>query len=209
VICTGTGGAAAAVDLASFSATPFRDRVRIRWSTSFEIDNAGFHIHRAASAEGERRKVTDEMIVAGGDEVKGAAYSYTDTDVQSGMTYYYWLEDVDLCGKSTLHGPVSARVGSITPRPLMLSLSQNEPNPFRAYTEIRYALPVSCDVRLAIYNLQGQQVRTLVAGYEDAGERVVRWDGRDDDGAQVAGGVYICRIEAAGQVAMRKLVFLD
>ena len=149
------------------------------------------------------------MVVAGGDEVKGAAYSYTDTDVQSGMTYYYWLEDVDLCGKSTLHGPVSARVGSITPRPVKLGLSQNEPNPFKAYTEIRYALPVSCDVRLTVYNLQGQQVRILVTGYEDAGERVVEWDGRDDAGAQVAGGVYICRMEAAGQVAMRKLVFLN
>ena len=75
-------------------------------------------------------------------------------------------------------------------------LHQNYPNPFNPTTNIRYDLPNSAQVNLAIYTLLGEKVRTLVAGQQPAGAHTVQWDGRDEAGAQVASGVYFYQISA-------------
>jgi hypothetical protein len=53
-------------------------------------------------------KINDSMIPAKGSPTQGAAYQYIDKDVKNRTTYYYKLEDIDLNGTSTMHGPVSA-----------------------------------------------------------------------------------------------------
>jgi hypothetical protein len=70
------------------------------------------------------------------------------------------------------------------------SLSQNYPNPFNQGTEIKYALPKSCNVSLTIYNLLGQKVRTLVNEYQNAGYKSAFWDGKDESGKDVSSGIY-------------------
>jgi len=95
-------------------------------------------------------------------------------------------------------------------QPQALTLDQNYPNPFNSDTVIRFALPTSADVELAIFNLAGQQVATLVEGVREAGTYTVRWDGRDDDGRELASGVYLYRLKAGNgqQVETRKLVLI-
>jgi len=56
--------------------------------------------------------------------------------------------------------------------------------------------------------LAGREVRTLVSGREPAGYRTVHWDGRNDAGEDVAGGVYFCVLEAGNETAMRKLIYM-
>ncbi|NIR73216.1 T9SS type A sorting domain-containing protein, partial [candidate division KSB1 bacterium] len=87
-------------------------------------------------------------------------------------------------------------------------LQQNYPNPFNPDTEIRFRLPVSSRVTLAIYNLGGQLVRTLASGTLPTGQHRVTWDGRDELGRQVASGIYLYRLQAAENVQVRKMTLL-
>jgi hypothetical protein len=93
--------------------------------------------------------------------------------------------------------------------PQAFALDQNYPNPFNSATTLRFALPQSRDVELAVYNLAGQQVATLVQGWRQAGVYTVRWDGRDGSGRALASGVYLYRLEAGNEVQTRKLVLLQ
>ncbi|MDZ7266864.1 MAG: DUF5666 domain-containing protein [candidate division KSB1 bacterium] len=92
--------------------------------------------------------------------------------------------------------------------PGSFALWQNYPNPFNPSTVIRFALPQAGQMRLAVYNILGQPVRTLMEGVRPAGEFQVTWDGRDNRGRQVASGVYFYRLEAQGQVQTRKLTLM-
>ncbi|MBI4531537.1 MAG: hypothetical protein HY709_08435 [Candidatus Latescibacteria bacterium] len=76
------------------------------------------------------------------------------------------------------------------------SLSQNSPNPFNPSTTIRFALPTPGAVRLTIYDLRGQRIRSLPNGYRPAGQYRVTWDGRNGEGQEVARGVNFYRLEA-------------
>ncbi|MGH7450610.1 MAG: pre-peptidase C-terminal domain-containing protein, partial [bacterium] len=73
-------------------------------------------------------------------------------------------------------------------------LNQNYPNPFNPNTKIRFALPVSGKVKLEIYDLLGNMVRTLVSREMSAGRHEILWDGRNQDGLTVAVGIYLYRI---------------
>ncbi|MFQ5824739.1 MAG: S8 family serine peptidase [bacterium] len=82
----------------------------------------------------------------------------------------------------------------VTGIPEAFELEQNYPNPFNPETELRYTLPTSGEVELVIMNLLGQTVRTLVADSQSAGRHSKVWDGRNDQGNQVASGIYLYRI---------------
>ena len=87
-------------------------------------------------------------------------------------------------------------------------LDQNSPNPFNPRTVIRYRLPAGGAAQLAVYDVNGRLVRTLVKGYQSAGEAAVTWLGDDDAGKAVASGVYFYRLEAAGRCESRKMVMI-
>lgn len=80
----------------------------VQWITESEIDNAGFNIYRAESADGEYEQINGALIPAEGSATERATYNFVDDDVKNGKTYYYKLEDIDLSGISTFHGPVKA-----------------------------------------------------------------------------------------------------
>ncbi len=92
--------------------------------------------------------------------------------------------------------------------PVQFSLEQNYPNPFNPETSIRYTLQRSGAVRLDIYNLMGQRVRTLIDEYCSAGSYKVVWDGMDDRGNRAVSGVYIYQLRANDAVATRKMILL-
>lgn len=71
------------------------------------------------------------------------------------------------------------------------------PNPFRSGTSIRFALPQSGPLRLAVHDVTGRRVRTLAAGEWAAGAHEMRWDGLDERGAPVSRGTYFVRLEDA------------
>jgi len=89
-------------------------------------------------------------------------------------------------------------------------LYQNRPNPFNDGTLIAYTLSnvEPQRVTLRVFNVLGQEVRTLVDGHQRAGLHLVRWDGRDHQGLPVASGIYFCELRAGGERQSGKLVLL-
>ena len=96
------------IHLSSFTATPKAGKVIIQWSTEAEIDNAGFNIYRAESEHGNYIKINTSLISAQGTSVQGASYEFIDKGIKNRKTYWYKLEDIDVNGDSTMHGPVNA-----------------------------------------------------------------------------------------------------
>jgi hypothetical protein len=93
---------------------------------------------------------------------------------------------------------------------VVTTLHANYPNPFNPETWIPYSLSEASEVTLRIYDARGGLVRTLDIGRSDAGHHISRaesayWDGRNDLGEPVAGGVYFVELQAGGTRTMRRL----
>jgi hypothetical protein len=93
------------VELASFTATPGRGCVAVCWTTQSETDNLGFWLWRSVDAEHYER-LNEALIPGHGTTSVPSTYRYMDTGVQVGASYFYKLEDVDVSGVGTLHGPI-------------------------------------------------------------------------------------------------------
>ncbi|MCK4591799.1 MAG: T9SS type A sorting domain-containing protein, partial [Candidatus Latescibacteria bacterium] len=85
---------------------------------------------------------------------------------------------------------------------------QNYPNPFNSRTMIRFDLPNSSHVKLLIYNILGQKIKTLFDGQKTAGTHIVEWDGKDSFGRNVSSGIYLYKMEAGDFVQEKKMVLL-
>ncbi|MBN2288967.1 MAG: T9SS type A sorting domain-containing protein [Candidatus Glassbacteria bacterium] len=95
--------------------------------------------------------------------------------------------------------------------PKAFGLSQNFPNPFNPSTVISYNIPEGSGelaVKLTVFNIRGQVVRSLVDEVQGPGTYSVNWDGIDNQARRVASGVYFYRINAGDFVSMRKMVIL-
>ncbi|MGD8623247.1 MAG: hypothetical protein PVJ34_01830 [Anaerolineae bacterium] len=116
-----------AVTLSFFGARATSDKIVVKWETASEINNVGFNLYRADSLDAAPTKLNAGLIPSQAPgSTSGAVYRFFDEDVQIGRTYFYWLEDVDIYGMSTRHGPVKVVFGlvsdsqAIQPRPRRL-----------------------------------------------------------------------------------------
>lgn len=80
------------------------------------------------------------------------------------------------------------------------ALYQNYPNPFNHETVINYTIPEKSDVTIAIFNIMGKNVITLVQGQEEVGYHSVNWDAKDNFGSIVSAGIYFCKIQAGSDI---------
>lgn len=98
-----------AVTLNSFAADWASDRVVVTWETATEIGNLGFNLYRSLSPHQTGALVNTAMIPSQAPgSPEGFVYSFEDTAVEPGQTYWYTLEDLSMSGTTTLHGPVAA-----------------------------------------------------------------------------------------------------
>ncbi len=88
-------------------------------------------------------------------------------------------------------------------------LGQNHPNPFNPSTQFDYSVPVESNVVIKVYNILGQEVRTLVNEKVARGVYTLEWDGKNNLGLAVANGVYMYRIEATGISVGSEEVFVE
>lgn len=120
---------------------------------------------------------------------------------------------VDKLKLTITYNNVTTTVGdAAASTPATFALLQNYPNPFSAVgslgTIIQFDLPQAAKVHLEIYNLTGEKVATLINGPQPAGRQSVRWNGWDDFGKAVAGGVYFYRLNTGAQLQTRRMVLL-
>lgn len=116
---------------------------------------------------------------------------------------FLWVGFLPICTVATT---VEAAVADDLPA--TSGLDPNHPNPFNGSTQISYRLAAPGPVRLAIYNVLGQPVRTLVDESQTAGFYQVSWDARDHRGSAVAAGVYLMRLHYPDGVRTRRLLYL-
>ena len=92
--------------------------------------------------------------------------------------------------------------------PKAINIAQNYPNPFNPITTIQYNLSVDSEVNIVIYDLMGKEVMTLVKEYKQVGQYQVNWDGRDNAGQLVSGGIYFYKLQVEDFIQTRKMVLL-
>jgi len=92
--------------------------------------------------------------------------------------------------------------------PKDFSLSDAYPNPFNPETKINFNLAKSANIKMIVYNLLGQKIKTLVSQEMNAGTYSVTWDGKDDFNKQVASGVYLFSFQAESFRTTKKVVLL-
>jgi len=114
----------------SLAATPCASEIciNVAWETDMEPENAGFHVWRLTDLPGQEYvQITASLIPAEGTESTGAAYGLVDSDVVSGQSYFYEVEDIGVAAGSTLHGPVSAVAPIDTPTPWEAASTVKDP----------------------------------------------------------------------------------
>jgi len=85
-------------------------------------------------------------------------------------------------------------------------VSQNYPNPFNPDTKIVYNLPYTGMASVAVYDILGRVVTTLVSTEQKAGVHEITWNARSNAGAAVTSGIYFCRVQSGNNVKVIKMI---
>lgn len=135
---------------------------------------------------------------------EGQSLEFHQTSAAGGQTFapYFKAGYVDI--KSTTDADEENEL--ILPKEY--SLAQNSPNPFNPSTKIQFELPRAGQIRLSVFNVLGQTVKTLCDEKLPAGRHSVIFDGRDNNGGKIASGVYFYRLEAGDFTQSKKMILL-
>ena len=178
--------------------------VQLTWAPPVDEDFKYFRIYRDVAADFDPTG-TEPLA----ETIENAL---TDSDVQTGMTYYYRVSAVDFNGnESTVSEPVSATVlavGGHSGIPQEFALSQNYPNPFNPVTSIQFASPVATDVVFVVYDVLGRELVRLGEGSYPAGYWNLVWNGHDEFGDEAPSGIYIARLVTPEYTKSIKMVLL-
>lgn len=199
----------------SLKATSLNTVIVLSWKPSTESDLSHYIVYKDTIAG----FVPDTFKIVA--TIPKDSSVFRDYDFVLGNTYYYQVSAWDLTGHESEYSDelavMATSVGEFTEqenRPPMYQLFQNYPNPFNSSTMIWYYLPdvgyQPAEVEIAVYNLLGKRVSTLVKKRQYPGEHRVMWDGKDDSGNEAASGIYFCKLKVSGLhlVKPRKLVLL-
>jgi spore germination protein YaaH len=184
------------VELSSFSAECDGNNVNLNWSTATETNNYGFELFRTNIADNKKINLT--FIKGAGSSSIAAGYSYTDVVPVQGR-YLYTLVQMDYDG--TANEIASKEIAVNTNMKYLLG--QNYPNPFNPNTTISYRLAISGPVTIKVYDILGNEVKTLVNEYKLAGNYTANFDA-----SKLSSGVYIYRITAGSFTASRKMTII-
>jgi hypothetical protein len=203
------------VALSRFAAESIDNGVKIVWRTESELNNLGFDVYRGESIDGPFTKVTPALIKGAGTDSTPHSYKFIDESVGVSTTYYYYLENISFDGardrsdiiRVIIDKSGKLNVGLATPE---FALLQNFPNPFNPETWIPFRLGNEADVTIRIFDVKGQNIRTihlsrLSAGFYTTRGKAAFWDGKDSFGESVSSGIYFYNLTAGDLSATKKL----
>ncbi len=184
------------VELVSFSGSLRNDVIHLNWETATEVDNYGFEVERK-TAKSDWMKIG--FIDGHGTSNSPKYYSFSDNSILPGEKYLYRLKQIDGDGSCTYSNIIAISASAIGG----YTLEQNYPNPYNPETVIRFALPVPGDIRLEVFNVNGEKVATLTDGFREAGVHSVifRADG-------MASGVYLYSLVTGDKKLTQKMILL-
>ncbi len=204
------------VQLNNFSSYTDSSGVWVNWSTVVGTENIGFDVFRSMSPNSGFSLINENIIPVSNTPGNVHNYSFFDPNVDPGQTYYYQLGDVDMSGNVATYGPIAVTAGvtgvaeksGATRARMDYALGMAYPNPFNGRTNIQFTMARSGWVRLEVYNLQGQRIRTLLSEVRTAGNHVVAWDGKNDLGQSVGSGVYFYKMSAPQFQNSKRIIYL-
>ncbi len=183
--------------LQSFQSYWTGSHVEVSWRL---IDIGGeltFDVWRRSGLSGSYAQIHNPEIIRKSDE-----FIFVDRSTEPSTTYSYLVTIIE-------DGSLVTSFETTTTTPsLQLALRQNHPNPFNPVTRIDYTVDLEGPVQLAIYDISGKLVRTLINRRMRSGSHKAEWDGRDNGGRAVASGIYFYRLTAGKKSLARKAVLL-
>ena len=182
-------GIAAPINLEIVDATLF-------WQMPFGYLTSGFNIY----LDGEYQTTLSSMILEYSfpDLIEGNTYV-------AGVSALYGTEETVIINLEFIYDPV----GMEEEIPISQIQIINYPNPFNPETKIVFNLPKEGNVKLEIYNIKGQKVKTLMDAYSCKGHFEIMWRGKDENNKQVASGEYITKLKLNGEeIVARKMLLL-
>ena len=186
------------VELKSFTATTTASKVRLNWNTATEINNYGFDIERCALSAERQAWEKIGFVNGSGNSNSPKNYTFIDDNISS-EKYSYRLKQIDNDGQFVYSNVVNIDLGNQTE----YTLEQNYPNPFNPSTKITYSIPRASDVKITVFNLLGQEIKTLVNETKEAGIHEINFNAQN-----LNSGVYLYKIEAGSYIQTRKMTLI-
>jgi hypothetical protein len=124
---------------------------------------------------------------------------YEDKDIQEAGSYYYRLTQIDFDGDQVAYDPVEFLFSG----PDKFDLHQNYPNPFNPTTTIPYDVSARTQIRIELFNILGQRVRTLVNEVKNPGQYKITLNAQN-----LSSGMYIVRYVADGRQFTKKMILV-
>ena len=200
------------VELTTFTGAVSNDYVILKWTTSTEINNYGFAIERSLSPTPSQMEGTSSTSLWGewgtigfvkgsGNSNSAKYYSYIDKNLIQPGEYFYRLKQINIDGSFKYSNTVQLKIN----QPLSFELKQNYPNPFNPVTTIEYTIPKAAQVKLKVYDLLGNEIRTLVNKVEQAGKYSAQLSVA---GHHLSSGIYLYQLRSGSFVVTKKLILL-
>jgi hypothetical protein len=162
------------------------------------VSNYGFDVERKRQEVRSETWETIGFVEGHGNSNSPKEYSFVDGNVTAGK-YSYRLKQLDTDGNYEYSKVIDVEFSS----PTKFELSQNYPNPFNPVTTISYSLPESGNVKLAVYNLLGEQVAELVNGFKEAGIHKINFNAENFNS-----GIYLYMLDTEKGTLMNKMTLL-
>ncbi len=181
------------VEFTSFTSSVSGSNVVLQWETATEINNLGFEVQRK-SKDTEFEAVG--FVSGSGTTTEPRNYFFTDSKIPNGQ-YAYRLKQMDFDGVFSYSDEIVVEVDA----PAEYALEQNYPNPFNPSTNINFSIAEASVVKIAVYNLLGQEVAELVNEFKAAGLYIVNFDA-----SEFPSGAYFYTIETPQFRQTRKML---
>jgi hypothetical protein len=188
------------VELTSFSALVIGKDVKLSWNTATEINNYGFEIERMSIVKGQTSDEWQKIgfVNGNGNSNSPKSYSFMDDKVTTGK-YSYRLKQIDNDGQYEYSKTIEVDLNGVKE----FELSQNYPNPFNPSTTIRFNLREAENVKLTLYNILGQEIKSLLNEFKEAGVHSVNFNA-----SELNSGIYIYKIESGLFIQTRKMTLV-
>lgn len=187
------------VHLSFFTAGQVSQAVELNWRTESETDCATWVIQRSSSGAMAFQDIG--KMPGQGTSTMPHDYTCRDSELLETGDYLYRIVEISGTGNKTCYQPVSVTYKSNTPA--VFCLNGAFPNPSWGQTIFKYQLPVESQVRLEVYNVSGQLVKTVFEGSKPAGSHEVGWIDHN-----LSNGIYFYKLKAGNFSATRKLLIV-